>query len=65
MFERVDVELAKAGEVYEVTFAQKAMMQGGEYMMSLAVPDLKMESSWYIRDFMILPRWLLYRNRTQ
>lgn len=28
MFERVDVELAKAGEVYEVTFAQKAMMQG-------------------------------------
>lgn len=36
MFERVDVELAKAGEVYEVTFAQKAMMQGGEYMMSFS-----------------------------
>ena len=36
VFVRVDVELAKAGEVYEVTFAQKAMMQGGEYMMSFS-----------------------------
>ena len=36
------------------------------YSLSLIhISDLKMENSWYIRDFMILPRWLLCRNRTR
>lgn len=34
MFERLEIPLAKKGETYEVTFTQKAMMQGGEYLMS-------------------------------
>lgn len=34
MFERLEVPLAKKGETYVVTFSQKALMQGGEYLMS-------------------------------
>ncbi|MGN0482388.1 MAG: ABC transporter ATP-binding protein [Lachnospiraceae bacterium] len=34
MFERKDLELAKKGESYEISFSQKAMMQGGEYLVS-------------------------------
>lgn len=34
MFERLELPLAKKGETYVVTFTQKAMMQGGEYLMS-------------------------------
>ncbi|MGN0141854.1 MAG: ABC transporter ATP-binding protein [Roseburia sp.] len=34
MFERLEIPLAKKGETYVVTFTQKALMQGGEYLMS-------------------------------
>lgn len=34
MFEKQELELAKKGETYEITFAQKAMVQGGEYLLS-------------------------------
>lgn len=34
MFERLEVPLAKKGETYVITFSQKALMQGGEYLMS-------------------------------
>lgn len=34
MFERLEVPLAKKGESYVITFSQKALMQGGEYLMS-------------------------------
>ena len=34
MFERVDLPLAKKGETYVVTFTQRALLQGGEYLMS-------------------------------
>ena len=34
MFERLELPLAKAGEVYVITFTQKALLQGGEYLMS-------------------------------
>ena len=34
MFERVDIPLAKKGEQYIVTFTQKALLQGGEYLVS-------------------------------
>ncbi|MDD6572728.1 MAG: ABC transporter ATP-binding protein [Thermoflexaceae bacterium] len=34
MFEKVDFPLAKKGETYVVTFTQKAMLQGGDYLMS-------------------------------
>lgn len=34
MFERLEVPLAKKGETYVVTFKQKALLQGGEYLMS-------------------------------
>ncbi len=34
MFERLELPLAKKGETYVVTFTQRAMMQGGEYLMS-------------------------------
>ncbi len=34
MFERLEIPLAKQGETYEITFTQKANLQGGEYLMS-------------------------------
>lgn len=34
MFEKLDFPLAKKGEVYVVTFTQKALLQGGDYLMS-------------------------------
>lgn len=34
MFERLEVPLARTGETYVVTFKQKALLQGGEYLMS-------------------------------
>lgn len=34
MFEKKEVELARAGEVYEIEFRQDMMMQGGEYLLS-------------------------------
>lgn len=34
MFEKLDFPLAKEGEVYVVTFQQKALLQGGDYLMS-------------------------------
>ncbi len=34
MFEKVDFPLAKKGEQYVVTFTQKALLQGGEYLVS-------------------------------
>lgn len=34
MFEKVELEKGHAGEEYIITFHQKAMMQGGEYLMS-------------------------------
>lgn len=34
MFEKVELEKAAAGEEYVITFSQRAMMQGGEYLMS-------------------------------
>jgi teichoic acid transport system ATP-binding protein len=34
MFERLELPLARAGETYLITFTQKALMQGGEYLMS-------------------------------
>lgn len=34
MFEKLDFPLAKKGEVYVITFKQKALLQGGDYLMS-------------------------------
>ena len=34
MFEKVDFPLAKKGEQYVVTFKQKALLQGGDYLVS-------------------------------
>lgn len=34
MFEKVDFPLAKKGEQYVVTFTQKALLQGGDYLVS-------------------------------
>lgn len=34
MFEKLEVPLAKKGETYVITFTQKALLQGGEYLMS-------------------------------
>lgn len=34
MFERLEVPLARTGEIYVVTFQQKALLQGGEYLLS-------------------------------
>jgi teichoic acid transport system ATP-binding protein len=34
MFEKVELEKGTAGEEYVITFCQRAMMQGGEYLMS-------------------------------
>lgn len=34
MFEKVELERGHAGEEYIITFRQKAMMQGGEYLLS-------------------------------
>ena len=34
MFERLEVSLARTGEIYVVTFQQKALLQGGEYLLS-------------------------------
>lgn len=34
MFEKLDFPLAKKGEVYVITFQQKALLQGGDYLMS-------------------------------
>ena len=34
MFERKDVPLAKKGEVYEISFKQNNLLQGGEYLLS-------------------------------
>lgn len=34
MFEKVELEKGFAGEEYVITFCQRAMMQGGEYLMS-------------------------------
>lgn len=34
MFEKVDFPLAKKGEQYIVTFTQKALLQGGDYLVS-------------------------------
>lgn len=34
MFEKKDVPLAKAGEVYEISFRQEMLLQGGEYLLS-------------------------------
>lgn len=37
MFERLEIPVANKGDVYEVTFNQRAMLQGGEYLMSFGV----------------------------
>lgn len=34
MFEKLEFPMAKKGETYVVTFTQRAMLQGGEYLMS-------------------------------
>ena len=34
MFEKLDFPLAKKGECYIITFTQKALLQGGDYLMS-------------------------------
>lgn len=34
MFEKVELPLAKRGEQYIITFTQKALLQGGEYLVS-------------------------------
>ena len=34
MFERLEIPLAQKGETYVITFTQKALLQGGEYLMS-------------------------------
>ena len=34
MFEKKDVPLAKKGEVYEISFKQEMLLQGGEYLLS-------------------------------
>lgn len=34
MFERMEVPLAKKGETYEITFTQRALLQGGDYLIS-------------------------------
>lgn len=34
MFERQELPLAKRGETYVITFTQRALMQGGEYLLS-------------------------------
>lgn len=34
MFEKVDFPLAKKGEQYVITFTQKALLQGGDYLVS-------------------------------
>lgn len=34
MFERLEIPVAKKGETYIVTFTQRAMLQGGDYLMS-------------------------------
>lgn len=34
MFERKDLPIARKGETYVITFTQKALLQGGEYLMS-------------------------------
>ena len=36
MYEKVDVELAKAGEEYFVSFVQDMNLQGGEYLLSMS-----------------------------
>lgn len=35
MFEKQDLELAKKGETYVISFKQKMQLQGGEYLLSL------------------------------
>lgn len=37
MFEKIDFPLAKKGEQYIVTFTQKALLQGGDYLISFGV----------------------------
>lgn len=34
MFERLEVPIARKGEIYVVTFNQRAMLQGGDYLLS-------------------------------
>ncbi len=34
MFEKVELPLAKKGEIYVATFRQKALLQGGDYLLS-------------------------------
>ncbi len=34
MFEKKDVELAQKGDVFEITFKQQLLLQGGEYLLS-------------------------------
>lgn len=36
MFEKIDFPIAKKGEKYVVTFTQKALLQGGEYLLSFS-----------------------------
>lgn len=36
MFEKVDFPLAKKGEQYIITFTQKALLQGGDYLVSFS-----------------------------
>jgi teichoic acid transport system ATP-binding protein len=35
MFEKKDLDVAKTGEVYDITFRQSMQLQGGEYLLSL------------------------------
>lgn len=43
MLESCDLIEAEAGEVYEIAFTQKAIMQGGEYLLSLGCTVFKGE----------------------
>ena len=36
MFEKIDFPIARKGEKYVVTFTQKALLQGGEYLLSFS-----------------------------
>ena len=43
MFEKKDIELARAGETYIISFTQDMMLQGGEYLLSLGCTGFESE----------------------
>lgn len=43
MFERKDVRYAKKGDVFEITFSQKMLLQGGEYLLSFGCTGFENE----------------------